>query len=89
VIDHRRREDASGARGEPVAMPACRRAFDLQLLKPVYVGDTISYATEVIDRRPSAGRSGYMRRKIPAPTRTACGRLAVSSAVERRRARDT
>jgi acyl dehydratase len=29
---------------------------DLQWLKPVYAGDTISYATEVVEKRPSLSR---------------------------------
>lgn len=58
VIEHRRREDDERrARGEPVAMLGVSPGFkELQWLKPVYAGDTISYATEVIDKRPSLTR---------------------------------
>jgi acyl dehydratase len=58
VIEHRRREDDERrARGEPVATLGVSPGFrDLKWLKPVYVGDTISYATEVIDKRASLTR---------------------------------
>src|SRR5262249_54154184 len=58
VIEHRRREDEGGrARGEPVALLGVSPGFrDLQWSKPVHVGDTISYATKVIDKRPSLSR---------------------------------
>ena len=58
VILHRRREDEERrARGEPVAALGVSPGFrDLKWLKPVYVGDTITYATEVIEKRPSATR---------------------------------
>ena len=58
LIEHRRREDDERrARGEPVAALGVSPGFrDLQWLKPVYVGDTITYATEVIDKRPSLSR---------------------------------
>jgi acyl dehydratase len=53
MIDHRRLADeAQRARGEPVAKngpsPGVR---DIKWLKPVYVGDTISCATEVTETR--------------------------------------
>jgi acyl dehydratase len=58
VIEHRRREDDERrGRGEAVAMLGPSPGFrDLQWLKPVYAGDTIAYATEVIDKRPSSSR---------------------------------
>jgi acyl dehydratase len=58
AIDHRRGEDAARrARGEPVAMLGVSPGFrDLKWLRPVYAGDTISYATEVVDKRPSLSR---------------------------------
>jgi acyl dehydratase len=58
MIDHRRRDDDErSARGEPVAMLGPSPGFrELQWLKPVYAGDTVSYATEVIDKRPSLSR---------------------------------
>jgi acyl dehydratase len=58
LVDHRRREDdARRARGEPVATLGVSPGFrDLKWLSPVYPGDTITYATEVIDTRPSMSR---------------------------------
>jgi acyl dehydratase len=58
MIDYRRRDDdARRESGESVAMLGPSPGFrDLQWLKPVYAGDTVSYATEVIDKRPSLSR---------------------------------
>lgn len=58
MVEHQRRADAAlHARGEPVAALGPSPGFrDLKWLKPVYVGDTISYATEVIEARPSNSR---------------------------------
>jgi len=61
VIEHRRREDAERrARGEPVATLGVSPGFrDLRWPNPVYPGDTISYATEVIEMRPSSSRPDW------------------------------
>jgi acyl dehydratase len=58
LIEHRRREDAARlARGEPVAVLGPSPGFRaLQWLKPIFAGDTISYATETIEKRPSLSR---------------------------------
>ena len=58
LVEHRRREDdARRARGEPVATLGVSPGFrDLEWRMPVYVGDTIAYANEVIDKRPSLSR---------------------------------
>jgi acyl dehydratase len=61
MVDHRRRMiEAARARGEPVARigpaPGIR---DLKWLKPVYVGDTIDYASEVVETRVSNSRPGF------------------------------
>jgi len=58
MIDHQKAEDAARrARGEAVAALGPSPGFrELKWLKPVYVGDTITYATEVIEKRPSASR---------------------------------
>lgn len=58
MVDYQRREDeARRARGEPVAMLGPSPGFrDLKWLKPVFVGDTVRYATEIVDRRPSSSR---------------------------------
>ena len=45
------------ARGEPVAVWGPSPGFrELKWLKPVYVGDTITYTTEIIDTRASKSR---------------------------------
>ena len=61
LIEYRRREDEERrARGEPVAALGVSPGFrDLQWLKPVYAGDTVSYASEVIETRPLASRPGW------------------------------
>ena len=61
MIDRRRREDDERrARGEPVAQLGPSPGFrDLQWLKPVYVGDTMSYGSEVIETRPLNSRPGW------------------------------
>ena len=58
LIDRRRHEDDERrARGEPVAQLGPSPGFrDLQWLKPVYAGDTISYASEVMEKRLSQSR---------------------------------
>ena len=61
MIDHRRREDEERrARGEAVGRLGPSPGFrDLEWLKPVYVGDTISYGTEVVEMRPLSSRPGW------------------------------
>ena len=50
-------DDARRARGEPIAELGPSPGFrDLKWLKPVYVGDTIAFAAEVIEARPSQSR---------------------------------
>ena len=61
LIELRRREDdAARMRGEPVATlgpsPGIR---ELKWLKPVYVGDTVSYCSEVTGMRVSQSRPGW------------------------------
>jgi acyl dehydratase len=58
MIDYRRRMDeALRARGEPVAGIGPALGFrDLKWPKPVYVGDTIAYQSEVIELRLSGSR---------------------------------
>ncbi|HEX2654635.1 MAG TPA: MaoC family dehydratase [Xanthobacteraceae bacterium] len=56
-----RKEEAAAkrARGEPVAWAGPSPGFrDLKWLKPVYTGDTITYATEVMETRVSQSRPG-------------------------------
>jgi acyl dehydratase len=60
MIDYRRRMDeAMRARGEPVAGIGPALGFrELKWLKPVYVGDTVAYKSEVIETRLSDSRPG-------------------------------
>jgi acyl dehydratase len=61
LIDYRRREDDERrARGEAVAQLGPSPGFrDLQWLSPVYVGDTVSYGSEVLEVRPLNSRPGW------------------------------
>jgi len=53
----RRASEEMTARGEPVAMMGPALGFrDLKWMKPVYVGDTIAYRSEVVDKRTSNSR---------------------------------
>ena len=58
MVEHQRRDDAARvSRGEVVAALGPSPGFrELKWLKPVYVGDTISYASEVLERRASNSR---------------------------------
>jgi acyl dehydratase len=60
-IAYRDRENAAQlARGEPVAKLGPSPGFrDLQWLAPVYPGDTISYAAEIIGKRVSRSRPNW------------------------------
>jgi acyl dehydratase len=61
MVEHQRRDDAARhERGEPVAELGPSPGFrELKWLKPVYVGETISYAMEIIGARPSNSRPGW------------------------------
>jgi acyl dehydratase len=61
ATDYRRLEDeARRARGEPVATLGVSPGFrDLRWPNPVYPGDTVTYATEVVELRPSASRPDW------------------------------
>jgi acyl dehydratase len=58
MVEHQVREDAAQRqRGEAVATLGPSPGFrELRWLKPVYAGDTVSYATEIIDKRTSSSR---------------------------------
>ena len=60
MVDHRRgMMEAARARGEPVAGIGPALGFrELKWLKPVYVGDTIEYQSEVVETRVSNSRPG-------------------------------
>ena len=57
LIESRRREDDERrVRGERVAMLGPSPGFrELKWHKPVYAGDTVSYQTEVMEKRPLRG----------------------------------
>jgi acyl dehydratase len=59
--EHDRRADAARrSRGEPCAVLGPSPGFtDLKWLKPVYAGDTVSYASEVVAMRVSSSRPGW------------------------------
>ena len=61
MVEHHRRDDeARRARGETVAALGPSPGFrDLKWLKPVFVGDTITYAMEVVETRASNSRPGW------------------------------
>jgi acyl dehydratase len=61
TVDYRKREtEEQIARGEPAAKTGASPGFrDLQWIKPVYVGDTVTYASEVIEARPVNSRPGW------------------------------
>ena len=61
LIRYRRREDEElRGRGEPVAQMGPSPGFrDLEWLRPVYAGDTVSYATEVVETRPLNSRPAW------------------------------
>src|SRR5215212_12252565 len=60
-VQYGRREDAErAARGEVLAKLGPSPGFrELKWLKPVYVGDTITYASEVVEKRASNSRPGW------------------------------
>ena len=60
MLYRRAEDDALRVRGEPVAQLGPSPGFrDLKWLRPVYVGDTITYATEVVETRVSKSRPGW------------------------------
>jgi acyl dehydratase len=61
MVDHRRAmAEAARARGAPVAAIGPALGFrELKWLKPVYVGDTIAYRSEVTELRPSGSRPRF------------------------------
>jgi acyl dehydratase len=61
MVDYvQRGDEALRARGEPVAELGPSPGFrDLKWLKPVYVGDTIAYLSEVVETRASNSRPGW------------------------------
>ena len=58
MVEHHRRDDeARRSRGEPIAALGPSPGFrELKWVRPVYVGDTVSYASEILETRASASR---------------------------------
>ncbi len=90
MVDYQRRSnEAALARGERVGHVGPSTGFrDLKWLKPVYVGDTIDYRTEVTETRASNSRPGYGLMTLLATGTNQKGELVISfvstSFVERR-----
>src|SRR5947209_861062 len=60
VEDTQRQAREAAARGEEVAVWGPSPGFrDLRWIKPVLAGDTISFASEVVDKRASGSRPGW------------------------------
>lgn len=61
MVDFRRGlAETAQARGEPVASIGPALGFrELNWLKPVFIGDTIDYASEVVELRISESRPGF------------------------------
>lgn len=60
VLHHRRLDAESTARGEKSARTGPSPGFkNLKWIKPVYVGDTITYGGEIIEKRESGSRPGW------------------------------
>jgi acyl dehydratase len=60
IVCRRREDDERRLRGEKVARLGPSPGFrDLKWLKPVYAGDTISYATEVLETRALSSHPGW------------------------------
>jgi acyl dehydratase len=60
VADGQRQAKEAAARGEEVAVWGPSPGFrDLRWMKPVLAGDTVSFASEVVDKRVSSSRPGW------------------------------
>jgi acyl dehydratase len=60
VREMQRQKLARDAEGKPVARAGPSPGFEqLKWLKPVYVGDTVSFETEIVATRPSRSRPGW------------------------------
>jgi acyl dehydratase len=92
MVDHLRREDeARRERGEAMAELGPSPGFrDLRWLKPVYAGDTVNYATEVVETRALKSRPGWGLMTIQNTGTNQHGELVISfvstAFVERRNA---
>ena len=60
IVEMRHEVEAQRTRGEPIAQLGPSPGFrELKWLEPVYAGDTITYASEVMDARPLDSRPGW------------------------------
>ena len=61
LVDYlRRRAEEAAARGEtPLKIGPSPGFDDLKWMKPVYAGDTITYASRIVGKRASASRPGW------------------------------
>ena len=61
TVDHRRRlaEQAHARGARPARVGPALGLRELKWLKPVYIGDTIDYASEVVEARASNSRRGF------------------------------
>ncbi len=61
LVDHRTRQAEAARRAglAPVALGASPGFRDLSWTRPVYAGDTITFATTIVDARASASRPGW------------------------------
>ena len=91
MVEYQRRaDDAQRARGEAIAALGPSPGFrELKWLKPVYVGDTVTYATEVIEKRASNSRPDWGLMSIRNTGANQKGELVISfisvAFVERRK----
>ena len=61
MVEHRNlvREAAAGRGVTPAAQGSSPGIRDLKWLKPVYAGDTVTYASTIVDKRPTGSRPGW------------------------------
>ena len=79
VAERRRRADAAQHRGESVAaMGPALGLRDLKWLKPVYVDDTVTYESEVIETRVSESRPNLGLLTVRSTGVNQCGELVIS-----------
>ena len=80
MVDQRRRlAEAARARGERVAaMGPALGLRDLKWLRPVYVDDTITYESEVIETRVSESRPNLGLLTVRSTGVNQCGELVIS-----------
>ena len=80
MAEHRRSQaEAARARGErPAQVGPALGLRELQWLKPVYVGDTIEYRTEIVEARVSESRPGFGLLTVRATGTNQSGQTVIS-----------